>query len=190
MLRSIIPWLALATITTAAEPLSIANRRQLLFDARFVQQATNVRFVVHSPRKTGDIVLASEPGQGLSGYHSTLFDAGIYHLWYSSGGCVLYARSKDGIHFEKPALNLAKGELADGRKLAPNTVMGHGLGDVKQGMHGLYVFLDPNAPADERFKLVANPKEFNSLLQVFSSPDGIHWKLRYRDVIVYDYHCR
>ena len=179
--------IAVASIAPADEPLTVASRRQLLFDGRFVQSATNVQFIVHPPRKTGDIIMASEPAWALSGYHSALFDAGVYHLWYSSGGCVLYARSRDGIHFEKPALNLIKGEFTNGVTLAPNAVMGKGLGDVKSGMHGLYVFIDPNAPAEERFKLVANPKEFNSQLQVFASPDGIHWKLRHRDVIRYDY---
>jgi len=181
--------LAFATIATAGEPLNVVNRRQLLFDDRFVQEATNVHFVMHPPSKTGDLIIVSEPGQALSGYHSALFDAGVYHLWYSSGGCVLYARSKDGIHFEKPALNLQE-ESAGGRTLPPNAVMGHGLGDVKEGMHGLYVFIDPNASAHERFKLVANPKEFHSQLQVFASPDGIHWKLRHRDVIRYDYNVK
>jgi hypothetical protein len=184
--RCLLPCLMLATLAGAAEPLNVANRRQLLFDDRFVQQARAVRFVMHPPRKTGDIIVASEPGQPLSGYHSALFDAGVYHLWYSSGGCVLYARSRDGVHFEKPELNLRADSSPAGRPLPANAVMGWGLGDVKAGMHGLYVFIDPNAPSPERFKLVANPKEFNSLLQVFASPDGIHWKLRHRDVIVYD----
>jgi len=186
MLRFLLPCLALAAFANAAEPLSIANRRQLLFDERFVQQATNIQFIMHPPCKTGDIIVASEPDWRLSGYHSVLFDAGVYHLWYSSGGCVLYARSKDGIHFEKPALNLMKHSLTNDVTPPPNMVMGKGLGGVKGPMHGLYVFIDPNAPRKERFKLVANPKEFDSLLQVFASPDGIHWKLRYRDVIVYN----
>ncbi len=188
LFRSVlIVWLVALGVAHGAEPLSIANRRQLLFDDRFVQQSRDVQFVVHPPRKTGDLIVTSEPGWALSGYHSVLFDAGVYHLWYSSGGCVLYARSQDGVHFEKPALNLMKGELDGGVTPAPNMVMGRGLGDVKARMHGLYVFIDPNAPADERFKLVANPKEFNSQLQVFASPDGIHWKLRHRDVIRYDH---
>lgn len=170
---------------SAAEPLDVGNRRQLLFDERFVQQATNVEIVVHPPRKTGEQTIVSEPGWPLGGYHCALYDAGVYHLWYSAGGCVLYARSKDGIHFEKPALHLKLDRVTNSVALAPNAVMGRGLGDVQGGMHGLYVFLDPNAPAEERFKLVANPEEFKSMLQVFASPDGIHWKLRHRDVITF-----
>lgn len=183
-------WLLLVNISQAIEPLSVSNRRQLLFDDRFVQQATNVEFVVHAPRKTGDVIISSEPGWPLSAYHSALYDHGVYHLWYSSQGCVLYARSTDGIHFEKPALNLLSGQLTNGVTPAPNMVMGMGLGDVKGRVHGLYVFIDPNASPGQRFNLVANPKEFNSLLQVFASPDGIHWKLRYRDVMAYNTSAR
>lgn len=171
----------------AAEPLDVGNRRQLLFDDRFVQRATNLQFVVHPPCKTGERILVSDPEWPLAGYHSVLYHAGVYHLWYSSGGCVLYARSHDGIHFEKPALNLRREPLENGRQPPPNVVMGWGLGDVKGRMHGLYVFIDPNAPETERFKLVANPEEFNSQLQVFASPDGVHWKLRHRDVISFDH---
>ena len=177
--------LSCAVVMAAQGPLSIGNRRQLLFDERFVQQATNVQFVVHPPRKTGDIIVASEPEWPLAGYHCVLHDAGAYHLWYSAGGCVLYARSKDGVHFEKPSLNLAKGQTQKDFAPAPNVVMGRGFGEVKSGMHGLYVFVDPNAPPEEKFKLVANPDEFGSMLQVFASPDGIHWKLWHKDVITF-----
>jgi hypothetical protein len=48
------------------------------------------------------------------------------------------------------------------------------------------VFLDPKAPPSERFRLVANPEQFRRFIQVFSSPDGIHWKHTHRDVLVFD----
>src|SRR5512135_1952907 len=87
------------------EQLAVGNRRQLLMDDRFVQQDKGIEFVVHSPIKTGDQTILSEPGVALGGYHSVLFDAGLYHLWYTAAGGVLYARSADGIHWEKPNLD-------------------------------------------------------------------------------------
>ncbi len=178
--------LMLAAGARAAEPIEVGNRRQLLFDDRFVQQATNLAFVVHSPRNTGERILVSDPEWPLSGYHSVLYHAGTYHLWYSSGGCVLYARSRDGIHFHKPPLHLRREPFEDGRQPPPNVVLGRGVGGVKGRMHGLQVFVDPNAPENERFKLVANPEEFRSQLQIFASPDGVHWTLRHRDVLTFD----
>ena len=168
------------------EPIEVGNRRQLLLDEKLVQQRRSIDFVVHSPRKTGEIIVASVPEMSLGGYHTVLFDSGRYHLWYSAAGCVLYLRSTDGIHWETPNLNLGGAPRSGGMVNAPNVVLGRGIGGVKGGMHGLMVFLDPNATPDERFKLVCNPHEFDSQLQIFSSPDGVHWKRAHRDVITFD----
>ena len=171
----------------AAEPLSVGSRRQLLMDDKFVQQAKGIQFVVHSPQKTDERLIISEPDLGLGGYHSVLLHAGVYHLWYTAGGTVLYARSPDGIHWEKPNLNLAAGDASNTNRLAPNSVLGKGLGGVKGGMHGLMVFIDPKGSDAERFKLVANPQEFDSQLQIFASPDGVHWRHAYTNVVTYNH---
>ena len=175
-----------AAALSAQEPLTIGNRRQLLMDDKFVQQSKGIQFVVHPPRKTGEQIIVSEPGLALGGYHSALYDAGTYHLWYSAGARVLYARSSDGIHWEKPNLNLGKADPDYGTSAPPNLVLGGGVGGVTGGMHGLMVFLDPKATEVERFKLVSNPPEFQGLLQIFSSPDGLHWKHTLTNVISYD----
>ena len=169
-------WLCLASALHAQEPLAVGSRRQLLLDDKFVQAAKAIQFVVHPPAKTGEQIIVSEPGLRLGGYHSALHDAGTYHLWYSAGEYVLYARSGDGIHWEKPNLDLSKPRSDGGTNPPPNAVLGQGIGGVKGGIHGLMVFLDPKATGPERFKLVSNPPEFNSQVQIFASPDGIHWQ--------------
>ena len=170
---------------TAQEPLAIGNRRQLLMDDRLVQKSQGIEFIVHQPKKTGDILFSSEPGLPLGGYHSVLYEGGTYHFWYSTGGGVLYARSRDGIHWEKPHLNLARAASNNAVTPQHNLVLGQGVGGVKGGMHGLMVFVDPNAGESDRFKLVANPGEFDSQLQIFSSPDGIHWRHAFTNVITF-----
>ena len=115
----------------ASQPVPVGSRRQLLLDERFVQQRQGVEFVVHSPQKTGDQCIVSEPGQSLGGYHSVLFEGGVYHLWYTAGGNVLYARSSDGIHWEKPSLNLAPAGAGTNSPLPSNLVMGQGVGGPK-----------------------------------------------------------
>jgi len=152
----------------------------------FVQQGKGIEFVVHPPQKTGDRAIVSEPGLALGGYHSVLYDAGVYRLWYTAGSCVLYAQSSDGIHWEKPNLQLAQPGSDTNAPPPPNLVLGRGVGGVKGGTHGLMVFVDPKAGPGERFKLVANPDEFGSLLQIFSSPDGLHWKHAFTNVITYN----
>ncbi len=170
----------------AGEPFSVGSRRQLLMDEKFVQQAKGIQFVVHSPCKTGDRAIISEPDLALGGYHSVLHDAGVYHLWYTAGASILYARSSDGIHWVRPNLNLTGRGAANGSNLPPNLVLGRGVGGVEGGTHGLMVFVDPKAGGGERFKLVANPPEFDSQLQIFSSADGVHWKRAFTNVITFN----
>ena len=162
----------------AAQPLDIGNRRQLFVDYRFVQAERNVGLLVHKPRKTGDTCIISG-----SGHPSVLEKDGVYHMWYSVSSSTAYARSNDGIHWELPLLNLT----TDTKVSKPNNIVfGYGAGGVNGSAQGSMVFLDPNAPDDQRFRLVANPSEFSRFIQVFSSPDGIRWKHTHRDVVTYD----
>jgi len=49
------------------------------------------------------------------------------------------------------------------------------------------VFFDPTATEDQRFRLVARfgaKAEAGGAIRVFSSPDGVHWKLTHRSVVV------
>jgi len=164
----------------------IADRRQLMIDDRFMVSHRGLQWRVHAPRKTGEIVIRGDYPWDLGGYASVLKDGDLYHLWYTVGSnlgesAIAYARSRDGIHWERPSLN-----LAPSRGAPPNNiVLGLGAGGVRGGVHGCMVFMDPKAPGEERFRLVANPEEFNRQLQIFSSPDGVHWKHTHRDVITF-----
>ncbi|MFB3829070.1 MAG: hypothetical protein ACE15B_20045 [Bryobacteraceae bacterium] len=174
--------IALLGVCAGAAPLDVGGRRQLFLDERFVLQPRGVEFVVHQPRKTGEVSIPSDEAWPLGGYHSMLYEAGVYHMWYTARTSICYARSFDGIHWERPRLGLT----AINGSTANNVVIGYGAGGVKGGTHGVMVFLDPKAPREERFRLAANPPEFKRMLQLFSSPDGIHWKHSHRDILVYD----
>jgi len=175
----------------AEEALPIGDLRQLFIDGRFLQNSRGVELAVHRPVKTGQKVITCEHSweQRLGYYHSVLKEGATYHMWYTV--CqetddvnvllrrVAYARSSDGIHWEKPVLGLV--EVNGTRN--NNVVLGPGFAGLKGATHGCMVFLDPQAPADQRFRLVSNPKELGKRLQLFSSPDGIHWRLTHRDVM-------
>ncbi|UCD27496.1 MAG: hypothetical protein JSV03_10270, partial [Planctomycetota bacterium] len=94
-------------------------------------------------------------------------------------GAMCYARSDDGIHWDKPALGLV--EFAGSKK--NNIVFGHGAAGVKMGQDGGMVFIDPNAPEDQKFRLVIRLADVGDGVHIFSSPDGIHWKLTHRFVL-------
>jgi hypothetical protein len=66
-------------------------------------------------------------------------------------GSICYATSQDGIVWHKPELGLVayQGDRKN------NIVLGHGANGVSLGQDGGMVFLDPTAPAGERFRLVS-----------------------------------
>ena len=97
-------------------------------------------------------------------------------MWYGSydhryqndsDGFLCYAESGDGWRWTKPELGIFAYEGA-----TKNNIL------LADGVHGACVFLDPEAPAGERFKLVF-VKLVGNRWPVFggSSPDGIHWTL-------------
>ncbi|MHC4313479.1 MAG: hypothetical protein ACYSW3_13560 [Planctomycetota bacterium] len=181
----------LPTVVYAQIPLDIGDQRQVFIDGRFIREPRGVELVVHKPRKTGQIVIACErPWEERMGqYHSVLYESNTYHMWYTVYGgadsnavpvrSIAYARSSDGINWKKPDLGLV--EIYGTRK--NNIVLGHGFGGIKGATHGCMVFLDPHAPSDQKFRLVSNPQELGRYLHIFSSPDGIHWKLTHRNIV-------
>ena len=185
------------------KPLDIGGRRQVFIDERFFQNFKGVELTVHPPAKTHELTVAPEhPWEAaIFAYSTVVKDGDTYHLWYDvvaprkkpekggdavwQGGMIrslAYARSTDGIRWEKPMLGLA--EVFGSRQ--NNIVLGYGAGGVKGGLHSTAVFIDPKASPEERFRLVAYVVEMPKALQVFSSPDGIHWKLTHKNVLVFE----
>lgn len=93
-------------------------------------------------------------------------DEKIYKMWYEAGfnNRLAYATSKDGIHWERPALN------PDGSNLI---VRG-------QRSDSSSVWIDYNAPAEERYKLMLrSPNEGGETMlpaRLYSSANGTVWK--------------
>lgn len=174
-----------ATLVIAGEQtaLDIGNRRQLFLDDRFFASPTNIELVVHQPRKTGErTIIPDKPWErgGIDNYCTVLEESGNYHLWYPSDGGLCYARSKDGIAWEKPNLGLATFEGSRNN----NIVIGNGAGGVtnvisSEGM----IFLDPKASPEERFRYATRISDEYKHTAIFSSPDGIHWKLTHPKVL-------
>lgn len=97
-----------------------------------------------------------------------------WHMWYISADqdykddsdrYLCYARSKDGIVWEKPDLG-----LFEYRRSKHNNI-------IEFGICGASVFVDDDAPADKRFKIVFN-RRVKDEWWVYggTSADGIHWK--------------
>lgn len=119
--------------------------------------------------------------RGVGAYSSVLKDGDTYHMWYKPGHGICYATSKDGIHWDKPALGLV--EYKGSRQ--NNIVIGYGAGGVEDGGHGPQVFIDPKAPADQKFRLLSRQSDPGYFADMFSSPDGIHWKFTHPNILKY-----
>lgn len=189
--------LAAGSISLAASPSSpidVGDRRQVFIDRLFLAEAKGVKLRVHPPRKTGEANINTDrpwEAGGLGPYSSVLYVDGTYHMWYHAmddklwhtspeSGSICYATSRDGIRWEKPELGIT--EYKGSRK--NNIVVGHGAAGMKLGQDGMMVFLDPNAPGDERFRMV-NRFGGKEAVKVLSSGDGIHWRLTHDDVVTY-----
>jgi hypothetical protein len=109
------------------------------------------------------------------GYCQVIRIGSEWHMWYDSydhhykndaDGHLCYARSSDGVKWDKPDLELVSYENS-----TANNIL------IARGTHGHCVLLDPDAPPDARFKIVyANLVGDRWLVFGGTSPDGIHWK--------------
>ena len=159
----------------AAEPSSMGkgNRRFLLLDDRNVSRLKDVELVLGRVEKhsANPFFTESEPWEQKydNFYGNIVYDEefGEYRLWYlcfvDGESSLLFARSRDGIHWEKPALGLW--EYGGSKK---NNI-------VLMGVHGAGVLRDDLDPdPSRRYKLIARNEE-TELLEVALSSDGIHW---------------
>ena len=171
----------------AAQPLDIGNHRQVFIDEKFLDKSQGVELIVHQPQKTGELTIKPEypwEAGGIGPYSSVLKVDETYYMWYhamattqwdsgAGSGAICYAQSRDGINWEKPMLGLV--EFAGNKE--NNIVIGHGAAGVQLGQDGGMVFIDPNAPEDQKFNFVMGR------VDIYSSPEGIHWKLTHRSVL-------
>ena len=91
------------------------------------------------------------------------YEKNIYRMWYEAGflGCICYAESQDGIHWERPELDVFPGT---------NRVLPRGLrSDSWTVVHDYYTE-DPQ----QRFKLFLMEPCGRARGMVMTSPDGIH----------------
>lgn len=174
----------------SGEPIDVGSERQLFVDERFIASMTNVQFTLAMPDVQQESLLSPnrpwEEGRA-SAWSSILYHDGRFHLWYDAyqwsvksqridrkTHCYCYAVSEDGVHFEKPELGLF--EVAGTRQ--NNAVI--------RGIEGGPVFIDPFAPPEKRFRLIARKQPLGDLWPelagvdpnvtwILTSPDGIHW---------------
>lgn len=127
--------------------------------------------------RTGESLLKPDrPWEDFSiGYCQVMKIDDQWHLWYSSNDrnyrndddtYLCYARSKDGVHWQKPALGIYSYKGGKDNNI------------LCFGKHGATIFRDEKAPPRERFKAVGISQHKGSEWWLYgaTSPDGIRWK--------------
>ena len=171
------------------KPWDIGDRKQLFIDHRFVARSEGITLTVNPPVKKEQVLKGEMPWEDmrLGAYATILEDDGVYKLWYDAYvGAVkcaeiprstCYATSPDGIHWERPNVNLFNWcGLADNNIVMPDAAGG--------------VMIDPLAPEEHRYKAlcVIQPNSLwaeardvhwdltGGCVHLLTSPDGIRWK--------------
>ena len=168
----------LAEQALSARPLVLKpGERQLFLDDFLLADIAGLQRVTHSPVKyAGNPVIRPDiptDGVAIQTRDAPVWDEKeqVWKLWYirfgddgNGAGGSGYARSKDGVVWEKPTLGLV--EVGGNRKNNLVTVEGAPEAFVQ------HVVLDPSAPADRRFKGMIGPNGRQPLV----SADGFTFR--------------
>ena len=168
-------------------PVRIGRQRQLFLDNYLVAGSENVTRQVHHPLRSPHNPVLTPPNAPMNHavvQHVLQFEQSPrFRMWYWSwddwqtlpGGQRIrfgtsYATSDDGIHWERPNLDL---HTVEGHAGPNNAVLPYGL------MQG--VFHHPDEPdAKKRFRALVCVERKNPVVRegyyVHTSPDGIHWE--------------
>ena len=192
----VVSWIGAAAVPTAsAEEVvrEIGSDKILLVDKALFADATAVRLKLHPARKIAEPVLIAEhPWESAElNWFSVLEYDGKFRMWYecydvdgweSEGSpgddtSFCYAESTDGIEWTKPKLGLFEYHGSKENNIVFRQV---GAGDARSRVHGTCVFVDPHAPAEQRFKAVSQGGFRNTggepyRIAGMTSPDGLVW---------------
>ena len=172
----------------AEEPVHIGSQRELFIDTHILDVMEDTALALGRPVHKETVLTFDAPWEGrYCGYVSVLHDpeADLYRMYYrgiptagkdgSAGEVTCYAESTDGIHWEKPKLQLYE---HNGSNL--NNIV---LADAAPYSHNFSPLLNtrPDAPADEKFLSVAGTQK--SGLSIFASGDGIHWRMLHEGIL-------
>jgi len=159
-------------------PVRLGSRKHVFIDNSLISTATGAVVKVNPPARiekvhfTIDQPWESEAGGGPSIHIQSVVDMDDKVCFaYSNGGLwntqenpIAIAFSEDGLHVEKPDLNLVDFQGSTHN----NIVM------VYSGQGGIFKDTNPAAPPEELYKFTCFSMERGVIL--FTSPDCIHWK--------------
>ena len=167
--------MALPLLVCAALLCSSAVAQTHLFvDDAGIARKENVVRRAHACEKLPEPVLEPEAPWERDGIDERVYiygtvlrdpDTGRFRMWYNRLDLVLYATSKDGLHWDRPKLGRYE---FDGSK--ENNI-------VYPGLHSPSVVYNPDAKPDYRYTLLGYTRKPERGCYALHSADGIHWTL-------------
>jgi hypothetical protein len=180
----IAPLGAAAQTSAPPAPIDVGNRRQLFLDDLWFDPHSGVELVMQTPRLEEVVIVRDRPWEGLGlDTPCLLKDGGRYRLWYRADegsrakdhedvSWICYAESNDCIHWDKPNLGLYEHGGSRSNNIVYPTA---GIGGVHAKNPS--VIIDPNARADERYKMIARTWGGSTTELVgYLSADGLSWR--------------
>jgi len=151
----VVPGALAAAVPVPGEFFLRPGERQLFLDDYVLGDLFRLKRVIHQPRKYegNPVVKPDLPSDGriIQIRTAPSWDESeqVWKMWYFRSGGVGYARSRDGLHWEKPELGLLE---VNGSR-ANNAVIVEG--DPQAFIQ--HVLIDPQAPPDQRYKGMQGP---------------------------------
>lgn len=165
----------LAADNSGAAPINISSDRQLFLDDSLVDLARTreITRTMNPPQNIHRVLKPDRPWEALGFifYASVVDDGGTAKLFHGSydaekGKHFSLATSRDGLHWQRPRIGLKDFHGSKENNILP-------IGAVEAG-----AFLDPNAPAEKRYRLLFTkhwPDPTRAGVYLASSADGIGW---------------
>ena len=178
------------------------GEKQLFVDDTMIENFKGVIRKVHSAKKLDQPVLEAnlpwEEGKEYNGkmdkrvyiYGTVLRDekTGVFKMWYNRGQSVLFATSKDGIHWERPILNLlGKNNMTNLKFHSPSFILDKWESDPNRRYKAVGAIKDGISESQlqklkEKFK-TGDWYHERKLYFAAYSPDGLNWTM-YPDPIL------
>ena len=158
--------------------IDIGSRLEPLVDRYLIDEMNGTRLELGRPQPAGVALRFDKPWEGRwAGCATVLRDEDRFRMYYrgmprTGNGtdveCTCYAESPDGVHWDKPRL-----DLYEYNGIRPNNIVVY---QRTPASHNFCPFLDrrPGAPEGERFKAMGGT--WRKGMRAFVSADGLHWR--------------
>ncbi|MFN7922973.1 MAG: hypothetical protein U0Q16_22915 [Bryobacteraceae bacterium] len=174
--------------------IQVGSLKQLFIDHKFIESAEGIRLTAHAPVQTHEkLVTPDQPWERdtrIGSYSTVVDENGKVRLWYNVHAGepepgknppfmgMAYAESRDGLHFAKPVLGLVErnGSRENNLVMPPDPKL------LTVGGGTVWIDENPRAKPDARYRswsklYPAKGSGIRGPHRVWSSPDGLHWKL-------------